>query len=529
MMKRKLFAIVLSMGLFVCTNSNAQLLKKNGNLNFNPKQEYGFQKLGGQLNFVDIQTKPQSLVNQTESTQSRLKGYSYKVYDGVQYKALDSMEFFWGTGNNNTNTVIHSVLESTPDAEILYFPTDFDYNLHEESFFIHRTEYFININSDSVSVFLELGSGLENTNYFLNSFSNGLKDKTEIYIINGNEWDAFSKLAKFYDNQGNLIEERAQLLSNGIWENDRAIIYEYNNNGSITLIKFAEWDMINNEWEYLREMRGEYDNQNRLERTVLKEMNNGNLENSEREIFFYNSNGTVDYIQKQMWIGNMWVNDMKKEFTYNSSNLTNKVIKSSYINDEWVELIRKTYNYNSNGDYTEIIFEVNQFDVWDYIGKIEREYNGDALKKVTLLEWSNAESTLVNNLRTHYETNSYNQFTKVYSEVWDNDSWKIINDAPLFNFYYEEYEAPVSIDEIENDFISTIYPNPTKDQLTIKSEGVNLEKISIINLQGSVVYETKNTIRAKEVQLDISHLNAGMYYVILKNEKGQVTKSIQKL
>jgi len=47
MMKRKIFGIVLSMGIFVCTNSNAQLLRKNGNLNFNSKQEYGLQKLGG--------------------------------------------------------------------------------------------------------------------------------------------------------------------------------------------------------------------------------------------------------------------------------------------------------------------------------------------------------------------------------------------------------------------------------------------------------------------------------------------------
>lgn len=530
MNKNNLLSILFTLGAFMFTNSYAQVLKQKDNFNFTSYQKYHLNDVESKTFLKDLQAYSKNSPKQTESTQSRLKGYSYSYYDGMQYIISDSMEFFWGDGLNNSNTILHNVLENSIDRGILYHPPNFDFNLYVGSYFETPMEFFVDLNYDSSTVFLNTNSGLIKSNYLLNYFSNDRKESTEVHIYN-NDNDAipFRRILKFYDNNGKLIEDRSLVYWNNIWEKEGTKIYEYNSNGAITLIINANWNVNNNDWVHTSEISAEYDNQNRLERKVLKELNNGNLENSERELYFYNSNGNLDSIQYQVWNNTYWRNFKKLSFGYNSENLTNKLREEVYVNNNWQNAFQRTFNYNSNGDCTEIIYEIYQDNSWNYLAKIEREYVSNTLAKVEIFEWSNDDNALKNYVRTFYESNSFNQFTKVYSEAWQNDEWKLTNEAPLYKFYYEEYEDPVSVDEIENNISSTIYPNPTKDRLTIEVKGGNLEKIRIVDMQGKVVYETQNPVQAKEVHLDISHLTSGMYYVILENEKGQTTKSVQKL
>ena len=75
--------------------------------------------------------------------------------------------------------------------------------------------------------------------------------------------------------------------------------------------------------------------------------------------------------------------------------------------------------------------------------------------------------------------------------------------------------------------IVLISPNPTGGpfKVTCNQELVNAD-VAIIDLQGRTVSET--TVSGKEVPLDISHLAAGTYQVVVTTDYGGTGKSIVK-
>ncbi len=78
----------------------------------------------------------------------------------------------------------------------------------------------------------------------------------------------------------------------------------------------------------------------------------------------------------------------------------------------------------------------------------------------------------------------------------------------------------LGIKNMESDF--SIYPNPANAELYISSDR-NIENVSISNVLGQVVYTA--TYGKKNVRLDISELNAGVY--ILKVNNSEVRKIIK--
>ena len=75
----------------------------------------------------------------------------------------------------------------------------------------------------------------------------------------------------------------------------------------------------------------------------------------------------------------------------------------------------------------------------------------------------------------------------------------------------------------ENAVSFNIYPNPVENQLVISSEE-NIETISIYALNGVMVYSGEYNAEG----VDVSDLNAGVYFVNVKTESYDVTRRIVK-
>jgi hypothetical protein len=73
----------------------------------------------------------------------------------------------------------------------------------------------------------------------------------------------------------------------------------------------------------------------------------------------------------------------------------------------------------------------------------------------------------------------------------------------------ENCEFVVGLPEITNRSIN-IYPNPTKDNLSIKSE-FPMTSIEISDLAGRIVYQSK--INANHINLNVDFLSTGYYHV----------------
>lgn len=68
----------------------------------------------------------------------------------------------------------------------------------------------------------------------------------------------------------------------------------------------------------------------------------------------------------------------------------------------------------------------------------------------------------------------------------------------------------------------TVYPNPTKGEVTLDGEGIN--HIRIVNIQGQTVYNAK--AEGEQVRIDLSNLAKGIYMLHIDTENGQVVKQI---
>ena len=65
-----------------------------------------------------------------------------------------------------------------------------------------------------------------------------------------------------------------------------------------------------------------------------------------------------------------------------------------------------------------------------------------------------------------------------------------------------------------------IYPNPTKDYLTIQSEEKEITQIDIYSTLGQKVFSQK--VLSREVNIDVSHFMAGVYWLSVRMRDGRV-------
>jgi hypothetical protein len=98
-------------------------------------------------------------------------------------------------------------------------------------------------------------------------------------------------------------------------------------------------------------------------------------------------------------------------------------------------------------------------------------------------------------------------------------TWAIINDSiPVFGDYY----VGVPENQDSNDWV-TVHPNPTSGFVSVKGE--NLRQAKVFNMLGEKVFSVQG--KDNELQIDMSSLPTGVYFVIVTDEDGQ--KSVHKV
>jgi hypothetical protein len=71
-----------------------------------------------------------------------------------------------------------------------------------------------------------------------------------------------------------------------------------------------------------------------------------------------------------------------------------------------------------------------------------------------------------------------------------------------------------------------IYPNPTTGELIISGE-LKIEKIDILDITGKIVSSHQITTSLNH-QINISHLSAGIYFVKINTEAGEIVRKVVK-
>ncbi|MCL2291370.1 MAG: M6 family metalloprotease domain-containing protein [Bacteroidetes bacterium] len=87
----------------------------------------------------------------------------------------------------------------------------------------------------------------------------------------------------------------------------------------------------------------------------------------------------------------------------------------------------------------------------------------------------------------------------------------------------------LGIDEVDNQNIM-IYPNPTTGKLTIAFDKLRVtsDELQIFDIVGKKVSSHHLTISSSHQELDISHLQTGIYFMQIQTENGTITKKVVK-
>lgn len=110
--------------------------------------------------------------------------------------------------------------------------------------------------------------------------------------------------------------------------------------------------------------------------------------------------------------------------------------------------------------------------------------------------------------------------------AWDNP-----NLTPCSSVTYgevEDYTINVQASSSTGDFMTStfsVYPNPAKDVLNISNNtGAEMSSLTIVDINGRTVKQVNSNVS----QINISDLNAGVYFVNIKSNEGSLTTKIVK-
>jgi hypothetical protein len=95
----------------------------------------------------------------------------------------------------------------------------------------------------------------------------------------------------------------------------------------------------------------------------------------------------------------------------------------------------------------------------------------------------------------------------------------------------ENFTIPLNcsagIDENNLDSKLTVFPNPTEDRISVTSLGENLEKITILDLNGRQMLEMELHGQSN-VSIDLSAFQSGIYFVVVAHGNTVSTRKIVK-
>lgn len=182
-----------------------------------------------------------------------------------------------------------------------------------------------------------------------------------------------------------------------------------------------------------------------------------------------------------------------------------------------------------------MVLENNLFGYGDW-NKVDTIYKGIAYKEVySWYNYDDATLCLSNPDEINNPEQIYGQGmgTIHYLDSIDAEQYYAL-DLTYFHIGLLEWGTPYDFSAFDvaiNDLQKAemiIYPNPATQTLTIKTSDAQLTTVSIVNLSGEILLQQSKSPGTVQ-SIDIAHLSAGLYQVVLLSDAGIQTATFIKL
>jgi len=119
-------------------------------------------------------------------------------------------------------------------------------------------------------------------------------------------------------------------------------------------------------------------------------------------------------------------------------------------------------------------------------------------------------------LKSNDKTVTSTSFRVTTGEYYDK-----LNGTMYFNY------SNIGINEIDSEGLR-VYPNPATEELIINNYELRIIDVYIYDVYGKMQKAESGKWKAESIVIDISHLQAGVYFVKVLTEQGEITKKIVK-
>ncbi len=130
----------------------------------------------------------------------------------------------------------------------------------------------------------------------------------------------------------------------------------------------------------------------------------------------------------------------------------------------------------------------------------------------TLTEWETFNNGLPNVRINELEINTADN--KIYAATYGRGLWRS-----------DIYDASLSVNDFEFSDL-TLYPNPAKDEVSLKWNKPETVSVRIFDTQGKIVFYGKKVNLFNGFKVDVSSFNNGIYFVKLNSDNGEITKKL---
>ena len=338
---------------------------------------------------------------------------------------------------------------------------------------------------------------------------------------------------------------------NNKWVNSDTAFYSYNSNGTLNIEQYQYWDSI--KWGLIIRDIHNY-NYRWLDSITTAQYwvdSTATWVIAGREYDTWDTDGSIltQTMQLSKDNGGTFYYTDRDFYIYDSTaNYDASVLIQKWTGSTWVDSARFLYHFNTNGHETDNMYQEWKYGAWRNNYRVTNTLDtyGNAVQNLTE-EWDSASSKWVNSYKD----------TKTY---WKNESDKILTNTVLqwyinkwYNYYTENYTYDTSGNEIKylqkawdgtkwsnyyqcnytySLFVGIkdtgykrdlfiMYPNPATDQVVIILPGIFSGSLLLNNNLGEKQINM-NFNQKGNLQLDVSDLPAGIYYVTIR-----VTDTIQ--
>jgi len=359
-------------------------------------------------------------------------------------------------------------------------------------------------------------------------------------------WKNIGRYTFSYDSNNNMLSRISQEWQNGTWINGGKRTYTYDSNNNMLISLYQYWyDTWINDAQYTYT----YNSNNNLLTFLRQWWHNWNdtWENTGKDTFTYDSNNNRLTELNQGWENNNWENDRHVTYTYDSNNNLLIGLYQSWINDTWENIGRYSYTYDSNNNLLAVLVESPNFNSWRNSKKSTYTYDSNNNLLTSLDEkWEGiGNGYWINTIQRFWIYDENNNCTLAEKYAWIDGNWHpgwglimplyynnmqssyepvCYYECHKFTASYKKYDKPEKIEDLKLSRVF-IYPNPTTGKLTIDSGELRIVDVVVHDIFGKI----KRIENLKmENTIDISHFSAGVYFVKISTEAGEVTRRVLK-